>query len=67
MENNGKPRMRDLEQAYALIKELDSDTALSKYALRRIFLGGEIPTITIGKRRLVNFDALLKYLSGEEL
>jgi len=64
MENNNKPRMRDLAQSYELIKALDADTALSKYALRRIFLGGEVATITVGRRRLVDFNALLKYLSG---
>ena len=67
MENNNKPRLRDLAQAHAMLKELDSETALSRYALRRIFLSGEVPTIEIGKRRLVNFDLLLKYLGGEPI
>jgi len=64
MENSNKPRLRDLAQAHAMLKELDSETALSRYALRRLFMSGELPTITVGRRRLVDFNALLRYLSG---
>ena len=58
------PRMRTLDEAYAELLKIDADTSLSKYSLRKLVLSGKIPCIEIGHRRLINFDALLLYLSG---
>ena len=57
-------RLRTLDEAFAEIKKADPNTCISKYHLRRIFLSGAVPTVTCGRKRLVNFDALLDYLSG---
>ena len=58
------PRMRLLKQAYAAIKADDPDTALTMTALRRLVLSGVIPTVCSGRKRFINMDALLVYLSG---
>lgn len=58
-------RMRTLDEAYAELKQLDSGTAVSKYFIRQLALSGAIPTVMAGRRRLINFDGLLAYLSGE--
>lgn len=58
------PRMRTLDEAYAELLKVDADTSLSKYSLRKLVLSGSIPCVEIGHRRLINFDALLLYLSG---
>jgi hypothetical protein len=57
-------KMRNLDRAYAEIKAKDPDTALSRYALRQIFLSGVIKTVKVGRIRLVDMDALNAFLSG---
>lgn len=57
-------RMRLISEAYQEIKEADPNTALTMCALRRIVLSGAIPTICSGRKRFINMDALLDYLSG---
>lgn len=57
-------RMRLLKQAYAEIKAADPNTALTMTALRRLVLSGVIPTVNSGRKRFINMDALLAYLSG---
>lgn len=58
------PRMRLLKQAYAEIVADDPDTALTMTALRRLVLSGVIPTVYSGRKRFINMDALMDYLSG---
>ena len=50
------PRMRSLPKAYAAIKEL------SMRALRRMVRSGELPSVTVGNRRLINLDLLFEKL-----
>ena len=63
---NSKPvaRMRTVDEAYALLKELDPETSVSKNFIRRLALMGKIPVLNIGRRRLINFDLMLEYLKG---
>ena len=57
-------RMRTLDEAYTELKQLDPNTAVSKYFIRRLALSGKIPTVMCGRKRLLNFDGLLAYLNG---
>lgn len=57
------PRMRLLDEAYSELLQLDPDTAISKNYLRRLSMSGKIPVYMVGRRRLINFDALLIYLN----
>ena len=58
------PRMRTIPKAYAEIKALDSGTSFSMRALRRIVKSGEMPTVTVGNKQLINLDLLIQKISG---
>ena len=60
------PRMRTAEGAMAIIKEMDPDTAMTVKHIRYLINAGKIPFTTMGRKKLVNVDLLLRYLSGEE-
>lgn len=57
------PRMRTIPQAYRGLKELDPETAVTVSAIRRMIFAGEIPTVKVGNKTLLNFDLLLRKLS----
>lgn len=56
------PRMRTLPEAIKEIKSLDSDTALTLTALRRMVKKGEIPYISVASKRLICLDVLIEKL-----
>lgn len=58
------PRMRLIKEAYLQIKQDDPSTALTLNALRCMVKRGEIPTIKNGRKTLVNYDALVRYLES---
>ena len=58
------PRMRTIPKAYAEIKALDSGTSFSMRALRRMVKNGEMPTVTVGNKQLINLDLLIQKISG---
>ncbi len=57
-------KMRLISEAYKAIKEDDPNTALTMNALRCLVRNGEIPSVQIGRKRLINYDNLLQYLSN---
>ena len=57
------PRIRTIPQAYKEIKEKDPNSALSMRALRRMVSTGEIPSISVETKKLINVDLLMEYLS----
>ena len=57
-------RMRTLEECYEEIKKLDPNTCITKYFIRQLALNNKIPVIMAGRKRLINFDALLEYLEN---
>ena len=57
------PRMRTLDECYRKLKQLDPNTAVSKYFVRRLALSGAIPTVKCGCKRLINLDGLIAYLN----
>lgn len=57
------PKMRTIDQAYAWLKENDPDTAFTKTALRRLVTTGQIPSVRVGQKYLVNLDTLTVFLS----
>jgi len=56
-------KMRTIDQAHDYLMEKDSETALSKTALRRLVICGEIPSVKVGKKYLINLEILEKFLS----
>ena len=57
-------RMRTIEQAAAHVRELDPETALTKTALRRLIITGELPSIRVGQKYLVSLEVLETYLQS---
>lgn len=58
---NHKARMRSIPQALEDIKQLDPETAISLYSIRKLCKDGVISHRKIGKKILVNYDELLAY------
>lgn len=58
------PRMRTIPKAFEEIKQVDPDTDLTLRALRRMVNNGSIPTVQVGRKRLVDLDLLFDTLSG---
>ena len=55
-------RMRTIEQAAGYVRSIDPDTALTKTAIRRKVLSGEIPSTRAGKKYLLDLDTLEEFL-----
>lgn len=58
------PRMRFAQQAYEEILKDDPDSPISLRFIRTLSASGKIPVVMVGKRRLINYDALLEYLAN---
>lgn len=56
-------RMRTIPKAFEEIKALDPNTDFTLRALRRMVKNGEIPTVQIASKKLINLDLLLNILS----
>ena len=56
-------RMRTQAEVIKHIKEIDPDTALTPWALRGMILSGKIPSVQVGRKRLINMDMIEEYLS----
>ena len=57
-------RMRTLTETAAYLKEQDPQTAVTLTALRRMVKTGELPSVTVGVKRLINIDVLISHLKG---
>jgi len=55
--------MRTIPQAYKAIREADADSCMSMRALRKFIAEGNVPTVKIGGKVLINLDLLLNKLS----
>mgnify|MGYP000162463304 FL=1 len=58
-----KTRIRTIREAIALLKQADSQTAVTYHFIRKLCDSGCIKTIRAGKKILINYDELLAYLN----
>lgn len=58
-------RMRGIEEGFREIQAKDPHTALTKTALRRLVTTGQIPSVKIGTKYLVDLDVVDQYFRGE--
>ena len=58
------PRLRTLTETYAHLKTMDSETAITPNALRKMVISGQIPCVKIGKKYLIDLDFLEIFLKG---
>ena len=56
-------KMRTMETAYQAIKEMDPDTAITRWAIRQAVSGGYVPSRRVGNKYVFNLDALLDYFN----
>ncbi len=63
----GLPRMRLLDQAYEEVKKIDPQTAITKNIIRGLAIDGAIKCVMVGRKRLINVDDLIEYLSTSYL
>lgn len=63
IDNKKLPRMRTIPKAFEEIKKIDPDTCFSMRSLRKLVNSGEIPTVKISNKILINLDLLLDKLS----
>jgi predicted transcriptional regulator len=52
-----------METAYQAIKEMDPDTAITKWAIRQAVSGGYIPSRRVGNKYIFNLETLLDYFN----
>ncbi len=57
-------RMRTIDQAAVWLQENDPETALTKTALRRLVVTGQLPSVRIGQKYLISLETLEDYLAG---
>ena len=55
-------RLRTLEQAHEELLTADPSCALARTALRRMVIAGQIPSVRVGAKYLVDIDPLPEYL-----
>ena len=67
MNSTTLPRMRTIQQAATMLKELDPGTCITPYRLRCWVLDGTLPHVSAGTKRLVNVDAILERLANGDL
>ena len=58
------PRLRTAEGALAIIKAEDPQSAVTLRHIRRLIATGTVPHVPVGRKKLVNMDALLTYLES---
>lgn len=57
-------RMRGIEQAYKELKAADPETELTLTGFRRLVTTGQIQSVKVGAKYLINLDVLEAFLSG---
>ena len=57
-------RVRTIDEAIAELKAQDGKTALTRHALRQLIIKGDMPSVKVGRKYLINFAVLEDYLKG---
>ena len=55
--------MRTVNEAAQELKQLDPNTAMSSYHIRRLCLDGILPTVRAGKKLLLDLNLLIEYMT----
>ena len=58
------PRMRLVSECYQQILADDPDSSITMNSLRRLVKTEAVPSVKVGRKSLVDYDALLAYLSN---
>lgn len=58
------PRVRTIDQAAEWLQKADPDTAFTKTALRRMVVTGQLPSVRVGHKYLIDLGTLEVFLQG---
>lgn len=58
-------RIRSISDAHKILKEEDSNTAVTEYFIRKLVTEGAIPSFKTGNKHLLDVDVLQAYLYGK--
>lgn len=58
-------RVRTAHQTAEYFKQQDPETNFAEYHINRLIKSGTIPVFQSGRRRLINLDKLIAYLSSD--
>lgn len=58
-------RMRTIDEAAAFLRQADPNTAVTKTALRRLVTSGQIPSVRVGAKYLVDLGVLDEFFGGQ--
>ena len=58
-------QMRNIDEAAAFMRRTDPHTAVTKTALRRLVTSGQIPSVRVGAKYLVDLGALDDFFGGK--
>ena len=56
-------RMRTAARVLEIIKEQDPDTEVTLHYLRRLIHSGKVPVTPVGRKKLVDADAVIAYIA----
>ena len=67
MQNNMTPipRMRTIKEAYEWLCQQDPQTGITKNAFRTMVVSGQIPSLKVGSKYLLNVDKMIPFLYQE--
>ena len=58
-------KYRTIQQAFECIKALDAETAITYHALRQLVVLGQMPSMLVGKKYLIDLDVLACLLNAQ--
>ena len=58
-------KYRTIQQAFESIKAFDTDTAITYHALRQLVISGQMPSMRVGKKYLIDLDILAGLLNAQ--
>ncbi len=58
------PRMRTISELAELVKKEDPKTKISKSAIRRFVITGQLQHVRVGNKYLISVDAFKNFLEG---
>lgn len=58
-------RLRTINEAYNFLKEQDPGTSITPYFIRMMVVNSAVPCFKVGKKYLLDVDALQEHLAGK--
>ena len=57
-------RVRTINKGYDEYREKDPGTALTRTGFRRLVTSGQVPSVRVGQKYLIDMDIIEEYLRG---